>query len=134
MGDYAGERSTSRSWRSTRKALGETHPDYATSLNNLAVLYESRAITPRPSRSTSRPSKSARNPGEAHPDYAVSLNNLALLYSTLGDYARAEPLYKQALEINKEALGETHPDYATSLSNLADLYNVMSDYTRAEPL
>ena len=40
----------------------------------------------------------------------------------MGDYARAEPLYRQALEIRKKALGEGHPDYAASLNNLAGLY------------
>ena len=40
----------------------------------------------------------------------------------MGAYDRAEPLYRQALEIRKKALGEEHPDYATGLSNLAGLY------------
>ena len=40
----------------------------------------------------------------------------------MGAYDRAEPLYRQALEIRKKALGEGHPDYAPSLNNLAALY------------
>ena len=52
----------------------------------------------------------------------------------MGDYARAEPLYRQALEINKAVLGEKHPDYALGLSNLALLYESMGDYAQAEPL
>ena len=40
----------------------------------------------------------------------------------MGAYDRAEPLYRQALEITKKALGEGHPDYATGLNNLAALY------------
>ena len=40
----------------------------------------------------------------------------------MGDYAKAEPLFRQALEIRKRALGENHPDYASSLNNLAVLY------------
>ena len=42
------------------KALGPDHPDVAISLNNLAVLYDTRAATPRPSRSTSAAWRSAR--------------------------------------------------------------------------
>ena len=72
--------------------------------------------------------------GENHPDYAASLNNLAMLYQAMGDYAKAEPLFRQALEIRKKALGENHPDYATSLNNLAVLYQAMGDYAKAEPL
>ncbi|HEY5314472.1 MAG TPA: tetratricopeptide repeat protein, partial [Pirellulales bacterium] len=72
--------------------------------------------------------------GDAHPSYATSLNNLAFLYKILGDYARAEPLYRQAMDICKKALGEAHPSYATSLNNLAGLYKILGDYARAEPL
>ena len=43
-----------------------------------------------------------------------SLNNLAGLYEAMGEYDRAEPLFRQALEIRKKALGEEHPDYATA--------------------
>ena len=47
-------RSIKQAMEIRRTALGERHPDYATSLNNLAGLYERWAGTPRPSRSTSR--------------------------------------------------------------------------------
>ena len=33
----------------------------------------------------------------------------------MGDYAKAEPLCRQAIEITKAALGEKHPEYAASL-------------------
>ena len=72
--------------------------------------------------------------GEEHSDYALSLNNLGSLYQAMGDYARAVPMYQQALEIKREALGEEHPDYAASLVNLAGTYQAMGKYTQAEPL
>jgi Flp pilus assembly protein TadD len=72
--------------------------------------------------------------GTAHPDYASSLNDLACLYQALGDYARAEPLLREARHIRKQALGAAHPRYATSLNNLAMLYQTMGDYVRAESL
>jgi tetratricopeptide (TPR) repeat protein len=37
--------------------------------------------------------------GPEHPHVALSLNNLAALYDSLGDYARAEPLFQRALSI-----------------------------------
>jgi CHAT domain-containing protein/tetratricopeptide (TPR) repeat protein len=52
----------------------------------------------------------------------------------MGDYAAAEPLYRQALEVRRAALGEAHPDYAASLNNLAALYHAKGDYAAAEPL
>ena len=50
------------------------------------------------------------------------LNQTASYLHDRGQYAEAEPLYKQAMEIRRTALGERHPDYATSLNNLAALY------------
>ena len=40
----------------------------------------------------------------------------------MGDYAKAEPLYEEALEIRRKVLGREHPDTAISLNNLASLY------------
>jgi len=75
----------------------------------------------------------ARYPS-GHPELARCLNNLAVLYQNMGDYAKAEPLLRQALEITKRALGEHHPNYAQSLNNLAGLYDTKGDYAKAEPL
>ena len=52
--------------------------------------------------------------GENHPDYALSLNNLAGLYLRLGEYAKAEPLYHQALEIWKRRWARTTPTMPTA--------------------
>ena len=71
---------------------------------------------------------------EGHPIYATSLFNLAMVYESMGEYARAEPLYLQARDIRKKVLGKEHPDYALSLNNLALLYQTMGEYARAEPL
>jgi CHAT domain-containing protein/Tfp pilus assembly protein PilF len=62
------------------------------------------------------------------------MNNLAMLYAARGDYARAEPLLRQAVGFCKEALGEGHPHYAASVNNLALLYEERGELARAEPL
>jgi len=43
--------------------------------------------------------------GEKNPDYLFSLNNLAGLYRSMGEYAKAEPLYRRAMEIDKKVAG-----------------------------
>jgi CHAT domain-containing protein/Tfp pilus assembly protein PilF len=115
--------------------LGENHPDYAASLNNLAVLYREMGdyAKAEPLYRQALEIKK-RVLGENHPDYAASLNNLAISYHAMGNYAKAEPLYRQALVIKKRVLGENHPDYAGSLNNLAGLYQAKGDYAKAEPL
>jgi tetratricopeptide (TPR) repeat protein len=53
------------------------------------------------------------------------------VYFSTGDYARAEPLYRKASEIDMATRGEKHPNFATDLDNLAELYHEMGDYARA---
>ena len=92
-----------------RTALGERHPDYAASLNNLAdVLRDGPARRGRaalqagdgdlshgPGRAASRLRRLAEQPGGA--------------VLAMGRHAEAEPLYKQAMEILGKALGEGIP-------------------------
>jgi tetratricopeptide (TPR) repeat protein len=62
------------------------------------------------------------------------LDNLAGLYEDKEDYDKAELLYKQVLEIRKEALGSKHFDVSTALNNLAVLYQARGNYAEAERL
>ena len=93
-----------------KKLLGAEHPYIATSLNNLAALYESQGryeeAEPLYIQALDMRKKLL---GEEHPDVATSLNNLAGLYSSQGRYEEAEPLYIQALDMYKKLLGDEHP-------------------------
>jgi tetratricopeptide (TPR) repeat protein len=119
----------------TQNRLGQQHPDVASSLRNLAILYldkgkyeqaeplfqqalEMRQLLLRPQ----------------HPDTAQSLNNLALLYEFQGKYEQAEPLYKRALEMYQQLFGPQHPSIADSLENFVVLYYKTGKYEQAEPL
>jgi CHAT domain-containing protein len=135
-GKYVDAAAHARRALALRKAvLGERHPDYATSLNNLAELLRSQGhyAAARPLCEQALAIRKAVL-GERHPDYAASLNNLALLLESQGDYAAARPLYEQALVINKAVLGERHPEYANSLDNLAGFLRDQGDYGAARPL
>src|SRR5207244_3021698 len=65
---------------------------------------------------------------------AGRLHAEAGLYEERGNHAKAELLYRQALDIRKELLGEKHPAYAASLHNLAGVHESQGNYARAEPL
>ena len=103
-------------------ALAPEHPDMATSLNNLALLYKTQGqyakAEPLFERSLAIREKAL---GHEHPDVATTLNNLAGLYYAQGEYAKAEPLFERSLAIREKALGYEHLDVATSLKNLATL-------------
>jgi WD40 repeat protein len=104
--DYARVESLDRQALEIRKkALGEDHPDYALSLNNLANLHYSERDYARAEplyRQALEIRKTAL--GENHPDYATSLEGLAGLYQARGEKTRAEPLLRQAAEIRKKAV------------------------------
>ena len=72
--------------------------------------------------------------GPQNPATAISLDMLAHLYDLMSNYAKAEPLFQQALEIRRKVIGPEHPDTARSLNNLAELYQDMGEYAKAEPL
>ena len=118
-----------------KRLLGASHPDVATSLNNLADLYRAMAAYAQAEPLYRQALEIDRKAlGQGHPDYARDLNNLAELYRAMAHYAQAEPLYRQALAIDRKALGEDDPDYARDLNNLATLYCAMGAYAQAEPL
>ena len=115
--------------------LGENHPDYAESLNDLAELYwnQGRYDEAEPLFMQALESRKQLF-GVNHLSTANTLNNLASLYDYQGRYDKAEPLHIQALELRKQLLGENHPDVAESFNNLAKLYWSQGRYDEAEPL
>ena len=118
-----------------KRLLGDEHPDVASSLNNLANLYDSQGrYTEAEPLYQQALEMRKRLLGDEHPSVASSLNNLAALYRSQGRYTEAETLYQQALELWKRLLGDEHPSVASSLNNLAAVYRSQGRYTEAEPL
>lgn len=74
------------------------------------------------------------NLGDKHPSFIVGLNYLANLYSKTGNYANAEPLYKQVIKMYEELIGVKHPNYVTNINNLAELYRKMGNFEDSEEL
>jgi tetratricopeptide (TPR) repeat protein len=117
------------------KTLGPEHPEVATDLSNLAMLYYEQGkytqAEPLYQRVLAIDEKTL---GPEHPSTASCLNNLAMLYHEQGKYTQAEPLYQRALTIREKVFGLEHPQVATSLNNLATLYSYQDKYDTAEPL
>jgi len=80
---------------------------------------ENRATYDQAMRTCLEPGTRARALGPDHPDVAASLAHLASRYVALGDHARAEPLYRQALSIQERALGPDHADIVRTLADYA---------------
>lgn len=56
-----------------------------------------------------------------------AVNNLGSLYLAKGEFAKAAPLFREAIDINKARHGESHPDIATNLDNLAQALQGMQE-------
>ena len=76
--------------------LGSEHPDFATTLDNLATLYREigdyEKALPLYQRALDIREKVL---GSEHPDFATTLDNLAGLYENMGAYTKALPLYQK---------------------------------------
>jgi tetratricopeptide (TPR) repeat protein/nucleoside phosphorylase len=117
------------------RRVGETHPDTATSLGNLASLYKNQGRYAEAEPLYQRALAIDEHVFETQPTkMATDLNNLAHLYVSQGRYAEAEPLYQRALAVFEQRLGPHHKGTATCLNNLAFLYVTRGRYAEAEPL
>jgi CHAT domain-containing protein len=117
------------------KVLGPEHPDVATSLNNLAALYEDQGKYSEAEPLLKRAlqiRERALGPNNLY--FAQSLMNLANLYRYAGRQADAERLYKQSLEIEEKLLGQDNSELARGIYNLAAFYVAQGRYVDAEPL
>ena len=115
-----------------KEILGEEHPGYAVSLDNLSVYYSFLGNYTEAIRLGTQAMEIRKKVlGEESHDYARSLNNLAGYYSDLGNYTEAIRLGTQAMEILNKVRGKKHRDYASSLNNLALYNSYLGNYTEA---
>ena len=103
-------RSTSGPWRSVKRCWAREHPDTATSLNNLAVLYQAMGAYDQALPLYQRALEDVgKGPGPEHPYTATSLDNLGYLYRKLKDFGQAEGYFKQGR--SKAGPGGVGPGY-----------------------
>ncbi|GBP53287.1 Kinesin light chain [Eumeta japonica] len=122
------------------KTSGHDHPDVATMLNILALVYRigSEIGTRIPIERRNNigimvdsvivPYKRLKNSFDMHADGAAAKSQ------DQNKYKEAANLLNDALSIREKTLGENHPAVAATLNNLAVLYGKRGKYREAEPL
>ena len=116
------------------KALGEGHPDIATSYNNLAVTLRAQGKQAEAEAMHRRAlAICLKALGEGHPDIAISYNNLAVTLRAQGKYAEAEAMHRHALAI-AEGPGRGAPRHRRSYNNLAVTLAAQGKYAEAEAM
>ncbi|HEX9824928.1 MAG TPA: tetratricopeptide repeat protein [Actinomycetota bacterium] len=119
----------------SRRALREGHPDFATSLNNLAEVHRALGsyAEAEPLYRQSLEIRRACFPG-GHEDVAISLHNFGMLKKALGDPQGARSLHEEAVQVWRGVLGDRHPLVAFGLDALAELESDRGDLANAERL
>ena len=138
------------------KTLGEFNATTATSMSNLARVYDLQGKY-ADAEKLYRRALAVREKvlGPDHPDVATNLNNLAKVLQDLGkdeqitvSEARArarsgalggaltevEEMYRRALAIQDRTLGRDHPATALTLNNLGGMLALRGDYAQAEQM
>jgi tetratricopeptide (TPR) repeat protein len=72
--------------------------------------------------------------GRDHPDTLITQNNLAEDYESLGDFARAETLLRDRIEVSRGRLGADDPQNAAAMSRLGSVLLRQSKFVEAEPI
>lgn len=121
--------------RTLKQALGEGHPDWLSSINNLAITYSARGRWEEAEKLEILVVEARKKVlGKTHLDTLISINNLASTYWSQGRWEEAEELEIELLRTRRKVLGETHPDTLISMSNLASTFRDQGRWEEAEKL
>lgn len=124
-----------RSLAINEKAFGPEHPNVASALIALSIIYLQKGDYGQAETGCLRALAIREKAlGSEHPLVASVLSNLANVYNRKGDYARARPLYLRVLAFQEKSLGPEHLDITLTLNNLAIIYIEEGDYDSAKSL
>jgi len=117
----------------TRSHFGSEHSQVATSLSNLACVYQylGRYSEVEPLLVEAL-ELDKRLLGEQNVCVSISLINLASLYKLQGRYDDAETMFLQGLELSKYWREEDKTLLITCLNHLVELYFELDEYAKAE--
>jgi CHAT domain-containing protein/tetratricopeptide (TPR) repeat protein len=131
-GDYEHARPCLEQSLEIREAsLGPNHPDVAASLFMVGAL-KSEMADHTGAKAYLERSLSIRSSADPDgPSVAESMNGLASVLVRMGDYAAAEPTYRDALRIWSKAWGPWHAKVGTGWNNLSTVLYAIGDYEGA---
>ena len=113
-------------------ALGESHPNTASSYGNAALMY---SVNKNYDKALEYNMKALtimkKLLGENHPRTATYYSNIGASYMNLDNYEEALKYINKALFVKKAALGEEHPDLADYYNNLGEAYYRMGDKAKS---
>uniref|UniRef100_A0AC35GUP0 Kinesin light chain n=1 Tax=Panagrolaimus sp. PS1159 TaxID=55785 RepID=A0AC35GUP0_9BILA len=108
---------------------GPDHPDVATMLNVLALIYRDQKKYEEAEEYLNEALEIREKCfGVEDRTVAATLNHLGVLHAKCGNFNDAESFFQRALTIREKALGSDHPDVANQLKNLFLLHQNQEKY------
>ena len=112
--------------------LGKSHPRVASTLNNLALVYDDLEFYEKAKKIINRTLEIRKKTyGENHTDVALSLNNLAAILVSEERFEEALDTYKQASAIWVKTYGVSHPQVAIVFENIGRTFVVQKKWKEA---
>jgi hypothetical protein len=119
----------------SKRVLGDEHPNTLSSIANLASTYKNQGrLKDAEELQVQVMEMTKRVLGDEHPDTLSSIANLAATYRNQGRLKDAEELQVQVMETTKRVLGDEHPNTLSGMANLASTYWNQGRWRKAEDL
>ena len=136
LGDLVGARKLlEESLETEAKLLGEDHPTYAMTLENLAnVDFQEKKYDQTLERLQLVHDIRARNLGQDHIEVTRTLQNMAVVASRCGRAAQSLALFQQVLPRFRAELGEGDPETATCERNMSYTLRMLKRYRECDEL
>ena len=116
-----------------KRVKGEMHEDYATSINDIGVMYFLKGEYPKAIEYYLQAYTIYNFVHDTtSSEYLTCLTNLGIVYYSTEDYDSAERYIIESASTWKNVFGEQHPGYAQALNTLGALYTKRQNYSQAE--
>ncbi|TVP98914.1 MAG: hypothetical protein EA359_17720, partial [Balneolaceae bacterium] len=111
---------------------GPDHPEVASVLNTLAIIYEGKGELENAKNTIRRVLDIRRQEPEPGSNLAANLNNLAIMLHRSGELDESAELFEEAIDVVNNIWGEIHPYMAFTLNGYSGVHQLRGDYEQAE--
>jgi tetratricopeptide (TPR) repeat protein/CHAT domain-containing protein len=115
-----------------RQSLTSKHEYYAMTLNTLIDFCKEAELNDELVKIYKQERINTSSPSSDNPEYIAWTNNLAMLLEELGNYAEAEPLYKESIDLAQKNKTEYAGELPTLNANLGHFYLTQNRLDEAE--
>jgi tetratricopeptide (TPR) repeat protein len=121
--------------RIVQERLGEEHPTFVTSLNNLAFIYQFQGNFGEAEKVYLRARALAKEnyTEENCSGYATILHNMGDFYESQQEYKKAEPIFQEALNLRYQVHMKAQIEAAQTLDRIGCIYISSNQSEKAEP-